>query len=53
MKQQPPMSRAELEAFHSILRRAAELAERQKRTEDAAKLAEELANIDMQLAVTR
>lgn len=46
MKQQPPMTKPELQDLHSILRRACEEAERNNRTEHAAKLAEELAAIE-------
>lgn len=53
MKQPLPLSRAELLDLHSVLRRAAERAERQKRFEDARLLAEEVAKLDLELAVTR
>jgi hypothetical protein len=53
MRKQPPLSRVDLEAFHSVLRRAAERAEAEKRTEDAVRLAAELALLDAELAVTR
>lgn len=43
---QPELSKPELMDLHSILRRACETAERNKRTDDAAKLAQELAAID-------
>jgi hypothetical protein len=48
-----PLPRAELLDLHSVLRRAAERAEANKRTEDAAKLAAELANIELELSVTQ
>lgn len=44
------LSKAELQDLHSVLRRAAEHAERDKRTADAAKLAEELAVIEYEMA---
>lgn len=53
MKQPPPLPRADLLDLKSILLRAAMEAERSKRFKDTAKLAEELAQIDMLLAVTR
>jgi hypothetical protein len=40
------LSRVELEALHSVLRRAAERAERNREFELAKKLAEELAVLD-------
>jgi hypothetical protein len=43
------LSRAELEALHSVLRRAAERAERAKRTDDAEKLAREVVALDAEL----
>ena len=53
MRQQAPLSRADLLDLHSVLRRAAERAEAAKRTDDAARLAAELAQIENELAVTR
>lgn len=53
MKQPQPLPRADLLDLKSILLRAAMEAERGKRTEDAAKMAAEIAQIDLQLAVTR
>lgn len=53
MKQPLPLSRAELLDLHSVLRRAAERAERNRDFETARKLAEELAKLDDELAVTR
>lgn len=49
MKQSPKLSTYELYELHSILRRAAERAERNKRFEDARKLAEELANLEFEI----
>lgn len=43
------LSKRELEDLHAILRRAAERAERNRRTADAEKLALEVARIDMEL----
>ena len=48
MKQQPSLSRPDLEHFHSVLRRAAERAERNKRTGDAEQLAREIAALDLE-----
>lgn len=53
MRKPQPLSRAELQDLHSVLRRAAERAERNKAFEHAAKLAEEIARLDDELAVTR
>lgn len=53
MKQPQPLPRADLLDLKSVLLRAAMAAERQKRFEDTAKLAGEIAQIDMQLQVTR
>lgn len=44
-----PLPRDDLLDLHSVLRRAAERAEREKRTGDAAKLAEEIANLEFEL----
>lgn len=52
MRQQALLSRAELLDLHSVLRRAAEEAERNNRTEHARRLAEELANIEFELRTT-
>lgn len=53
MKQQQPLSRTDLQDLHSVLRRAAERAERNRDFESARKLAVELAKLDEELAVTR
>jgi hypothetical protein len=53
MKQPQPLPRADLLDLKSILLRAAQEAERSNRTEHARRLAEELANIEIELAVTR
>lgn len=45
-----PLTRSELEALHSVLRRAAERAERNKDTEHAEKLAREIADLSNELA---
>jgi len=45
-----PLSRAELEALHSVLRRAAERAERNNMIRHAEKLAKEVAEIAEELA---
>lgn len=44
-----PLPRAELEHLHSVLRRAAERAERNNRTRDAEKLAREVLEISLEL----
>jgi len=44
-----PLTKAELEGLHSVLRRAAERAEAEKRTGEATKLAEELAIIEYEM----
>lgn len=43
------LSRSELEGLHSVLRRAAERAERNRDTRLAARLAEEIAVLDAQI----
>lgn len=48
---QKPLSRKALEELHSVLRRSAERAERQNRTEQHRALMRELADIEDQLAV--
>lgn len=50
---QKPLTKSELEGLHSVLRRAAERAERNRDLELAARLAAELANITQELAETR
>jgi hypothetical protein len=45
-----PLPKSELHELHSVLRRAAERAERNKEFEHARKLAEELANIEFEIA---
>lgn len=49
MIKQDNLSRPELESLHSVLRRSAERAERNKEFELARKLAEELAVIDFEM----
>lgn len=49
MKQPQPLSRAETLDLKSVLLRAAERAERNRDTELAAKLADEIANLDFDL----
>lgn len=46
-----PLTRAELEDLHSVLRRAAERAERNRQFDHADKLAAEVARIAAELAV--
>lgn len=53
MKHPQPLPRADLMDLHSVLRRAAERAERNRDTELAEKLAREIAALDYELAVTR
>lgn len=53
MKQQPPLSRDEIEAFHAVLRHAAERAERNRDFELAKKLAEELAVLNYEIWVAQ
>lgn len=43
------LTKAELEGLHSVLRRAAERAEAEKRMGEAAKLAEELAVVEYEM----
>lgn len=49
MKQDNHLSKPELEQLHAVLRRACERAERNRDTELARKLAEELAAIDYEM----
>lgn len=54
MTTQPqPIPRADLLDLKSVLLRAAMEAERSKRTDDAARLAREIASIDFELQVVR
>lgn len=46
-----PLKRGELLDLHSVLRRALERAEKAKRTDDAEKLAREIAALDYELRV--
>lgn len=52
MKQQPPLTRSELEALHSVLRRAAERAERRK-DPDAERLEQAVADLNDEMAGER
>ncbi len=45
-----PLSKAELEALHSVLRRACERAERNKAFREADRLAQEVAELAAELA---
>lgn len=49
MKGRKPLTTAELQELHSVLRRAAERAERNNRLRDAAQLARAVKEIDVEL----